>query len=171
VLILDSGAVMRLSERTRQTAALLRALRDEGLWPPVVPTPVLVECLQGHAGRDAPTNRFLKTCDVVEELPWSLARRAAFLRTRARKGSAVDALVVAYAEPGATVLTTDLGDLGALAAQRRHSRVRIPSRSSTPRGARRSPTSGLQLTATPTGEWNGPVRAVIDCGAGARGRA
>jgi predicted nucleic acid-binding protein len=77
---------------------------------------VLVECLQGHAGRDATENRLLKTCDVVEKIPDSLARRAAFLRRRARRGSAVDALVVAMAEPGGTVITTDPEDLEALAA-------------------------------------------------------
>ena len=91
-------------------------LRDEGLWPPMVPSVVLTECLEGHAGRDANENRLLKTCDVVERIPASLARRAAFLRRRARRGSAVDALVVALAEPGGTVLTTDPKDLEALAA-------------------------------------------------------
>jgi hypothetical protein len=75
-----------------------------------------VECLQGHAGRDAIENRFLKTCDIVETIPESLARRAARLRQRARRGSAVDALVVAFAEPGGTVLTSDPHDLQALAA-------------------------------------------------------
>jgi predicted nucleic acid-binding protein len=116
MLILDSAAVSRLAERTREMAALVRALREEGLWPPVVPSVVLVECLRGHAGRDAAANRFLKSCDVVEELPTSVARRAAFLRRRARRGSVVDAIVVAHAEPGATVLTSDGRDLEALAA-------------------------------------------------------
>ena len=83
--------------------------------PPVVPSVVLVECLQGHLGRDALTNSFLKTCDIVEEVPQSLARRAALLRRQARRGSAVDALVIALAEPGGTVLTSDPGDLEALA--------------------------------------------------------
>ncbi len=82
----------------------------------MVPSVVLVECLQGHAGRDALANRFLKTCDVVEETPEPLVRRAAQLRRLARRGSAVDALVVAVAEPGGTALTSDLGDLEALAA-------------------------------------------------------
>jgi len=58
---------------------------------------------------------FLKTCDVVEEVGEPLARRAAHLRRQARRGSAVDALVIATAEPGGTVLTADLGDLAALA--------------------------------------------------------
>lgn len=116
MLVLDSGAVSRLAERSRFAAALILALRDEGVWPPAVPSVVLVECLRGHAGRDAITNKFLKTCDIVEEVSESLARRAAFLRRRARRGSAVDALVVAMAEPDGTVLTSDPHDLNALAA-------------------------------------------------------
>jgi hypothetical protein len=123
VLVLDSAAVTRLSERSRNAAALILALRDEGLWPPLVPSVVLVECLQGHAGRDAAENRFLKTCDVAQEVSEHLARRAAFLRRRARRGSAIDALVVASAEPDGTVLTSDPGDLEALAAHAE--RVRI----------------------------------------------
>ena len=45
-----------------------------------------------------------------------LARRAAELRRRARRGSAVDALVVAVAEPDGAVLTGDEADITALAA-------------------------------------------------------
>lgn len=115
MLVLDSGGVSRLSERSQQAAALIKAFRDEDLWPPLVPSIVLVECLQGHPGRDALPNSFLKTCDIVEETSEALARRAAQLRRLARRGSAVDALVVAMAEPGGTVLTSDPGDLGALA--------------------------------------------------------
>lgn len=116
MLILDSGGVSRLAERSRASLALILALRERGLWPPKVPAVVLVECLQGHAGRDANANRFLKTCDIAETIPESLARRAALLRRVARRGSAVDALVVASAEPGGTVLTSDPEDLEALAA-------------------------------------------------------
>lgn len=116
MLVLDSGAVGRLAERARTSAALIVAFREEGLWPAAVPSVVLIECLQGHAGRDANENQFLKTCDVLDRIPESLARRAASLRRRARRGSAVDALVVAIAEPGGTVLTTDPDDLEALAA-------------------------------------------------------
>ena len=115
MLVLDSGGVTRLAERSQQAAALILAFREEDLWPPLVPSIVLVECLQGHPGRDALVNRFLKTCDIVEEIAEPLARRAALLRKLARRGSAVDALVVALAEPGGTVLASDLGDLGALA--------------------------------------------------------
>ncbi len=115
MLVLDAGGLSRLAERSTAAAALLEALRTEGLWPPVVPTPVLVEALQGDAGRDASANRLLKTCDVIEDIPQRLARRAATLRTRANRGSAIDALVVAFAEPGGSVLTSDPDDLGALA--------------------------------------------------------
>jgi hypothetical protein len=115
VLVLDSGGVTRLAERSQRAAALLLALRQVDLWPPLVPSVVLVECLQGHPGRDALANRLLKTCDVLEEVVEPLARRAALLRRLARRGSAVDAVVVALAEPGGTVLTSDPGDLEALA--------------------------------------------------------
>jgi predicted nucleic acid-binding protein len=123
VLVLDSSAVSRLAERSRPVLALILALREEGLWPPVVPSIVLVECLQGHAGRDAAENKFLKTCEIVEEIGEPLARRAANLRRHARLGSAVDALVVAIAEPDGTVLTSDPDDLEPLASHAR--RVKI----------------------------------------------
>jgi hypothetical protein len=115
VLVLDSSGVSRLAERSQASLALILALREEGLWPARVPSVVLVECLQGHAGRDANENRFLKTCEIAHAIPELLARRAALLRRLARRGSAVDALVVATAEPGGTVLTSDPEDLEALA--------------------------------------------------------
>lgn len=114
MLVLDAGGVSRLAERSPRALALITALRKQGLWPPVVPSIVLVECL-GRGGRDANTNRLVKTCDVVESLPQPLAKRAAELRHRARQGSAVDAVTVATAEPGGTVLTGDPKDLEALA--------------------------------------------------------
>ena len=116
MLVLDSGAVSRLSERTQRAAALIAALRREGLWPPVVPTVVIAESTSGTARTDANVNRLLKGCDVDPILPEVTARRAGQLRARARRGSAIDALVVAIAEPGSTVLTADPDDLQALAS-------------------------------------------------------
>jgi hypothetical protein len=116
ILVLDSGAVSHLARRSPRSAAVIMALRREGLWPPVVPTAVLVESLTGQPARNALTNRLLKTCDLDERLSTARARRAAMLRHRARRGSAVDAIVVATAEPGGTVLTQDTDDLMALAA-------------------------------------------------------
>jgi hypothetical protein len=116
VLLLDSGAITGLARPSPRTAALIAEARARGQWPPLVLSPVLVECLRGDPGRDAPVNRLLRACDLVERIPQSLARRAASLRSRTRRGSAIDALVVAAAEPGGTVLTADVGDLRALAA-------------------------------------------------------
>ncbi|MGH8997442.1 MAG: hypothetical protein ACRDYB_15685 [Acidimicrobiales bacterium] len=115
-LVLDSGGVSRLARRTQDAAALIMVFARQGIWPPVVPSVVLVECLSGRPQHDAVTNRFLKVCDITEELPEHLARRAGVLRASAQRGSAVDALVVAVAEPGGSVLTGDIGDLRALAA-------------------------------------------------------
>src|SRR5262245_9188357 len=125
MLVLDSAGVSRLAEQSRRSAALITALRNAALWPPVVPSVVLVECTEGHAGRDAVTNRFLKLCSIAEELSEPLARRAALLRRRARRGSAVDALVVAFAEPNGTVLTSDPGDLRALAEHSNGVRIEV----------------------------------------------
>lgn len=119
MLILDSGGVSRLAERSTRALALIRSLQAAGLWPPVVPTVVLVEALRGHAGRDANVNRFLKTCMLETNISPELARRAAELRRRARQGSAVDAIVVAFAEPRGTILTGDKDDIEALAAHAR----------------------------------------------------
>ncbi|MFF1816058.1 hypothetical protein ACFVWG_02090 [Kribbella sp. NPDC058245] len=115
-LILDSGAVTFLSKPTDLSNAVLAVLSSEFEWPPIVPSLVLVECLTGHAQKDARTNLFLKGCIVKGVLSESTARRAAQLRTAARRGSAVDAALVALAEPGGVVLTGDKHDLTALAS-------------------------------------------------------
>ena len=81
-----------------------------------MPTVVLVESLHGNSSRDANTHRFLKTCIIESNVSETVAQRAAELRRLARVGSAVDALVVAIAEPGGTVLTGDRADIEALAS-------------------------------------------------------
>lgn len=114
-LILDTGGVSALAGQQ----ARLAALRRRGLMPPMLPTPVLTECLTGDHRRDYHVNRVLQACVVVpvDEL---LAREAARLRTatgRARSISAVDALVVALAvtAPDPIILTSDPKDMAALA--------------------------------------------------------
>ncbi len=115
ILVLDSGGVTRIARRNTEALAKIQAFRRAGLWPPVVPSIVLVECLTGKQRTDVNVNRFLKTCEILERLPEPLARRASKLRAQAQKGSVVDALVVAIAEPSGAVLGGDLGDLRALA--------------------------------------------------------
>ena len=116
LLVLDSGGLTRLARRRPDTAALIAVFKRDGLWPPLVPSIVLTESLSGRQRTDVHVNRLLKTCDVVEELQERLARRAASLRALAGRGSAVDAVVVAMAEPGGAVLGGDLEDLRSLAA-------------------------------------------------------
>ncbi|HSM64814.1 MAG TPA: PIN domain-containing protein [Ilumatobacteraceae bacterium] len=116
MLVLDSGGVSRLARRRPDAAAMIAAFEAEGLWPPMVPSVVLAETTTGRQRNDASINRFLETCDIVEDLPQHIARRAGALRALARQGSAVDAIVVAFAEPGGAVLTSDPADLNALAA-------------------------------------------------------
>jgi hypothetical protein len=76
--------------------------------------------MTGRSGPDADTNRLLKTCEIVTEVSEQAARRAAHLRFRSKHGSAVDAIVIATAEPGGFVLTGDLVDLEALASHADH---------------------------------------------------
>ena len=116
MLILDSEGVSFLAKRDQDAVAAIRALVRVGTWPPLVPSVVLAESTTGRQHNDAAVNRLLKTCDVREDLPASLARRAGELRHLAQRGSAVDAVVVASAEPGGVVLTGDVEDLGALAS-------------------------------------------------------
>lgn len=86
---------------------------------------VLVESLQGHSGKDANANQFLKTVMKDDVVSLEVARRAAELRRQAKRGSAVDALVVAMAEPNGTVLTGDEADITALAAHARNISVEL----------------------------------------------
>ncbi|MGH9077368.1 MAG: hypothetical protein ACRDY0_07940 [Acidimicrobiales bacterium] len=105
-----------LAKRNQDAVAAIRALIRDGEWPPVVPSVVLAESITGRRRDDAAVNRLLKTCDVSEDLAAPLARRAGELRHLARRGSAVDAIVVASAEPGGVVLSGDVEDLGALSS-------------------------------------------------------
>ena len=114
-LVLDAHGLTTLA----RNRARLDALRRRGEWPAVVPAVVLAEALTGDPRRDFHENRLLRTCDVrpVDE---DLARAGAALRhavTGRRVPSATDAIVVALADAigGATVLTSDPGDLRALA--------------------------------------------------------
>ena len=90
---------------------------------------VLAECLTGRQSIDAVTNRFLKGCNIEEQLSEQIARNAGRLRDRTDRASeisAVDAVVVAMAEPDGMVLSTDPEDLGALAAHARGVAIEEP---------------------------------------------
>lgn len=112
---LDSSALTKLAAHDRAAMARIQRLFERDLWPPLVSTAVLVESLTGSGPRDARVNRLLRTCTVVD-VDTTTARRAAALRTRARAGSAVDAIVVATAEVQGSdvVITGDPADVGQL---------------------------------------------------------
>ena len=112
MIILDSGAVTFFARIPQTLAEYERRLRDETI---VVPSAVLVECRTGDVRRDTAVDRLIKRLSIDERLPKGLTRKASALRTAARRGSVVDALVIAYADPGGRVITGDLKDLKALA--------------------------------------------------------
>ncbi|MGL4175301.1 MAG: PIN domain-containing protein [Dermatophilaceae bacterium] len=129
-VVLDAGGVSFLAS----DRAVLTVLRERGEWPPLVPAVVLAECLTGDHRRDHAVNRLL-AMSAVRDVDEPLARRAAALRTPARRAgtvSAVDAVVVALAErhPTAVVVTSDPHDLRALGA---HSPAGVRIRSTTDR--------------------------------------
>lgn len=116
-IVLDAHGLTALATKR----AYLEELRRRGQWPAIVPVVVLTEALSGDHRRDYHENRLLRACDVrpVDEVT---ARAAGALRTRSggrRSPSAVDAIVVAVADSagGATVLSSDPGDLRALAGR------------------------------------------------------
>jgi hypothetical protein len=111
---LDSGGITALAAPSAR--ARVRWLRDHGYWPPVTAAVVCVDALTGCGSRDASTHRLLDTCDVIDEVDMRTARQAAALRFAAKRGSALDAVVVALASRrNAAVLTGDADDIAALA--------------------------------------------------------
>ena len=119
-VVLDAHGLTVLAARR----AYLEELRRRGEWPAIVPSVVLTEALTSDHRRDYHGNRLLRTCDVraVDEV---VSRAAAALRSAVgahRPPSAVDAIVVAMADDagGATVLSSDPGDLRALAGHTTH---------------------------------------------------
>jgi hypothetical protein len=74
------------------------------VWPPLVPSIVLGELLSRWLRTDVRVNRLPKSSDIFEELSERTTRPAGQLRALARTGSAVDAVVIAVAEPGGAVL-------------------------------------------------------------------
>ncbi len=105
----------RLADGSSRSAVLLARLRNAGLWPARVPTVVVAEALTGDDAIDHNVQCLLRCCLLVEDLSEDLARRAAWLRTAVNRGTAVDALVVALAEPGGTVLVGNRPTIEAMA--------------------------------------------------------
>lgn len=128
--VLDSGGLSALTGRAHQAREWLRWIVTHG-GDVVVPTPVLVECVTGNAGRDAEVNRVLgvlgRTGGVLRPTDDATARVAGALRFAARSDDGIDAIVAAEAAAGArptVLLTSDPGDLTALVGNVRTVAVR-----------------------------------------------
>jgi hypothetical protein len=92
-------------------------LRRRGLWPPIVPRAALAESRTGSSKRDVNTNLPVEARDVRSGVAERVVRRGRGAWYDGSEGlCAVDALVVAAAEPGSTALTSDGVDLRAIAA-------------------------------------------------------
>ena len=123
-LILDSGALLALaSGQARARGFVERALRERTLL--VIPAVVLAETTRGSA-RDARVDRVLKAVRDITPVNEQTARAAGRLLAAADAGNAtVDALIVAEAvlDGPTLILTSDLIDITALAADHPHVRV------------------------------------------------
>jgi len=123
-LILDAGALLALHKRSSHVWRLLdRAQRTNS--PVLIPAGALAQVARGGPA-DAVINIVLgRDRSAVAVHDEERARSAGVLLAKTGTRDAVDALVVAEAirHPGATIATSDPGDLAILA--QRHSRVKV----------------------------------------------
>ena len=115
--VLDSGGLTALVGGSQRARAWMRWILDHD-GAICVPTPVLVECTTGEAGRDAEVNRVIgvlqRAAHVLEPPDESTSRRAGRLRFLARSDDGIDALIAAAAVgdgSAAVLLTSDPDDL------------------------------------------------------------
>lgn len=113
MLVLDAGAFVAVERGDRDVVALVKRERLAGRVP-VTSGGVVAQVWRGGTGRQAPLARLLAGTDVVA-VDDGLGRRAGMLLARSGQSDAIDATVVCLAADGDDVLTSDPGDLRALA--------------------------------------------------------
>jgi len=111
-LVLDAGALVAVERADRDVVALIAADRRAGRVP-VTHGGVVGQVWRG-GGRQALLSRLLASVEVVA-LDDSLGRRAGVLLALSRSSDVIDAAVVLLASDGDHILTSDPGDLVALA--------------------------------------------------------
>jgi hypothetical protein len=113
MLVLDAGAFLAVERGDRDVVALVKRERLAGR-APVTSGGVVAQVWRGGTGRQAPLARLLAGTDVtaVDDV---LGRRAGMLLARGGHADAIDATVVCLAGDGDDILTSDTGDLRALA--------------------------------------------------------
>ncbi|WP_405071278.1 PIN domain nuclease [Kribbella sp. NBC_01510] len=114
-LILDAGAFVAVERRDRTVMALLKAELLAGRTP-VTHGGVVGQVWRGGSGRQAPIVQLLDGVQVAP-LDDGLGRRAGVLLKLTGGRDVIDAAVILLARDGDLVLTSDPGDLTALAAE------------------------------------------------------
>ena len=113
VLVLDAGAFVAVERNERDVVALIKRERLAGRTP-VSHGGVVAQVWHGGTGRQVPVARLLAGVDIIA-LDDGLGRQAGMLLARSGMGDAIDAAVVCLASDGDDILTSDAGDLQALA--------------------------------------------------------
>jgi hypothetical protein len=113
MLVLDAGAFLAAERSDREVLALVKRERLAGR-PPVTSGGVVAQVWRGGGGRQAQLARLLAGVEVIP-IDDSLGRRAGMLLARSGQSDAIDATVVCLAGDGDDILTSDPGDLLALA--------------------------------------------------------
>ncbi len=112
--ILDAGALIALEKNDRRMWRHLNdALQTET--PPKTHGGVIAQVWRGGAGLQARLAAGLQAVEIIP-LDARLGRRAGVLLARCGLSDAIDAALVAMAEPGDRILTSDPNDLAVLAA-------------------------------------------------------
>jgi len=113
MLILDAGAFLAVERGDRDVVALVKRERLAGR-SPVSSGGVVAQVWRGGRGRQVQVGRLLAGTDVAP-VDDSLGRRAGVLLARSGHADAIDATVVCLAADSDDILTSDPGDLRALA--------------------------------------------------------
>ena len=113
MLVLDAGAFVAVERGNRDVVALVKRERLAGR-PPITGGGVVAQVWRGGTGRQAPLARLLAGTDVAP-VDDRLGRRAGMLLAHSGQSDAIDATVVCLAADGDDILTSDPGDLRALA--------------------------------------------------------
>ncbi|MHB1575307.1 MAG: twitching motility protein PilT [Candidatus Dormibacteria bacterium] len=111
-VVLDAGAFVALDRGDRAMAARLRVAQGSGLELRSNGA-VVAQVWRESAGRQAVLSRLLRSVDV-RAVDRSLGQEAGVLLGRAGRGDAVDATVVAVANTGDRIITSDPADIRAL---------------------------------------------------------
>jgi hypothetical protein len=123
-LVLDAGALVAIERGDRAMAARLRAAQRSGLALRSNGA-VVAQVWCDPSGRQASLSRLLRAVDV-RPVDRAVGQGAGVLLGRAGRGDAVDATVVAIANPGDRIATSDPEDVRALVVASGHAILVLP---------------------------------------------